>query len=124
MQSELKKKETEVAKNSNQQGSEKQNYEKLRAEVGRLENELKKLRFDEELEASLSQERRTIQPELNGLRARLEQLEGRFPNLHFDYRDPERNFDRSKVKGLVARLISVNDRTFATALEVAAGGKV
>lgn len=35
-----------------------------------------------------------------------------------------KDFDRSKVKGLVASLVSVKDSTSATALEVAAGGKL
>ena len=48
----------------------------------------------------------------------------RFPNLNFDYRDPEPNFDRSRVKGLVSSLFKINDPKFCTALEVAAGAKV
>ena len=48
----------------------------------------------------------------------------RFPHLQFDYRDPEKNFDRRKVSGLVCKLIKVKDVKNATALEVAAGGKV
>ena len=48
----------------------------------------------------------------------------RFPQLQFQYRDPEKNFDRSKVHGLVAKLVKVKDPQTATALEVAAGGKV
>ncbi len=45
-------------------------------------------------------------------------------NLDFTYSDPERNFDRSKVKGLVANLIEVRDLNTSTALEVTAGGKL
>lgn len=48
----------------------------------------------------------------------------RFPQLLFEYRDPEKNFDRSKVHGLVCKLVQVKDMKYATALEVAAGGKV
>jgi len=48
----------------------------------------------------------------------------RFPRMHFDYRDPEKNFDRRRVNGLVLKLIKVNDVKNATALEVVAGGKV
>lgn len=44
--------------------------------------------------------------------------------LRFGYADPEPNFDRSKVKGLVAKLISVNDPSATMALEVTAGGKL
>lgn len=40
------------------------------------------------------------------------------------YRDPERGWDRSKVKGLLANLITVRDVSYATALEVVAGGRL
>lgn len=44
--------------------------------------------------------------------------------LDFRFRDPEAHFDRSRVKGVVARLVSIKDKASATALEVAAGGKL
>ena len=40
------------------------------------------------------------------------------------FRDPERGWDRSKVKGLLANLISVPDVSYATALQVVAGGRL
>ena len=49
------------------------------------------------------------------------QLQGR---LAFEYSDPVRGFDRNKVKGLVARLVTVKNDKYSTALEVAAGGKL
>ena len=67
-----------------------------------------------ELEASLSE----LTERVNTLQA---QLNGR---LGFKYSDPVRGFDRSKVKGLVAKLIEVKDSKHATALEVVAGGKL
>ena len=48
----------------------------------------------------------------------------RFPQLQFQYKDPERGFDRRAVHGLVATLITVKDPATATALEVSAGGRV
>ena len=49
------------------------------------------------------------------------QLAGR---LSFEYNDPTPGFDRSKVKGLVAKLVTVKDAAHSTALEVVAGGKL
>lgn len=40
------------------------------------------------------------------------------------FRDPERGWDRSKVKGLLANLITVSDISYSTALEVVAGGRL
>lgn len=44
--------------------------------------------------------------------------------LNFAYNDPRQGFDRRTVKGVLARLVRVKDPTHATALEVAAGGKL
>jgi len=49
------------------------------------------------------------------------QLQGR---LAFKYSDPVRGFDRNKVKGMVAKLVSIHRPEHATALEVVAGGKL
>ena len=47
-----------------------------------------------------------------------------FPQLNFEYKNPEQNFDRNRVKGLVCNLFKIKDAKYATALETAAGGKV
>lgn len=44
--------------------------------------------------------------------------------LSFRYKDPVRGFDRSKVKGLVAKLVTVQNPEHSTALEVVAGGRL
>ena len=44
--------------------------------------------------------------------------------VDFSFKDPERGFDRARVKGVVARLVRVKDAAATTALEVAAGGKL
>ena len=48
-------------------------------------------------------------------------LHAKYPKLQFEYSDPERGFDRHRVKGLVANLFHVPDRKHCLALEVAAG---
>lgn len=47
-------------------------------------------------------------------------------SLDFNYQSPSPNFDRSKVKGLVATLITLDPSEFpkSTALEITAGGKL
>jgi len=44
--------------------------------------------------------------------------------VNFQYQDPERGFNRGKVKGVVAKLVHLQDPATTTALEVAAGGKL
>lgn len=52
------------------------------------------------------------------LKDEIRMLTSRLGNVDFQYRDPARNFDRSKVKGVVAKLIKVKDSSAMTALEV------
>ncbi|KAG8054309.1 hypothetical protein GUJ93_ZPchr0001g31079 [Zizania palustris] len=79
----------------------------------------------EEGQMEALQKDRSIELELvQKLKDKVRALSGELANVHFNYRDPVRNFDRSKVKGVVARLIKIKDSSTATALEVAAGGRL
>lgn len=52
------------------------------------------------------------------LKAEVSNITGELSGLQFSYNDPERGFERSRVKGLVARLVHVKDASTMTALEV------
>ena len=52
------------------------------------------------------------------LKDKIRGLSAQLANVDFTYRDPTRNFERSKVKGVVAKLIKIKDRSTMTALEV------
>jgi len=99
--------------------------EKASSKVEEITANLSKLSFSEEEYSSLEQEKMELDAATVELRDTVEtlsaQLEGR---LRFRYTDPVRGFDRSKVKGLVAKLLCVNKTEHATALEVVAGGKL
>ncbi|KAI8462562.1 MAG: structural maintenance of chromosomes protein 2 [Monoraphidium minutum] len=68
------------------------------------------------------------QDQLGAVRAAkdaVEQLAAQLPSsVDFQYRDPERGFDRDRVKGVVAKLVRVQDPSTAAALEVVAGGRL
>ena len=53
-------------------------------------------------------------------------MKSRLAAIDFSYSDPEPNFDRSQVKGLVATLVDLDETNFksSTALEICAGGKL
>ncbi len=72
------------------------------------------------LEAKVQEEKAQMQQ----LQDKVDELNSHLNAVNFDFRDPERNFDRSKVKGVVAKLVRVQDPKVTTALEVAAGGKL
>lgn len=61
---------------------------------------------------------------MHKLKAEIRNISVNLANVDFSYRDPVKNFDRSKVKGVVAKLIKVKDSSTMTALEVSAGGKL
>lgn len=52
------------------------------------------------------------------LKDEIRDLSAQLANVQFTYRDPVKNFDRAKVKGVVAKLIKVKDSSTMTALEV------
>ena len=52
------------------------------------------------------------------LKDEIRNLSANLAKVEFTYCDPVKNFDRSKVKGVVAKLIKVKDRSTMTALEV------
>ncbi|VDM35248.1 unnamed protein product [Hydatigera taeniaeformis] len=58
------------------------------------------------------------------LQSRSEELGRQFHQLQFEYTDPTPNFDRRRVYGVVAKLFDLVDSKYATAIEVAAGGKL
>lgn len=99
--------------------------EKAMAKVEEITNAIEELSFSEEAYNKIEQEKVDFDAAVGELRDTVEtlsaQLEGR---LRFKYSDPVRGFDRSKVKGLVAKLLSVKKTEHATALEVVAGGKL
>lgn len=45
-------------------------------------------------------------------------ISSQLANVEFSYDDPERNFDKSRVKGVVAKLIKVKSSSAMVALEV------
>ncbi|XP_074652125.1 structural maintenance of chromosomes protein 2-like [Tubulanus polymorphus] len=123
-ETEIKKKQQEMKKSEQGYKKDQQAFEAVQKQVDKLKAELENLNYEEGKEETLVAQKRTLSQEIGKLRDRVETLGARNANLQFDYRDPEKNFDRSKVKGLVAKLIQVKDPKTVTALEVAAGGKL
>lgn len=52
------------------------------------------------------------------LKADVSTLTGELNGVQIHYKDPSRDFDRARVKGVVARLLKVKDASTMTALEV------
>lgn len=98
---------------------------KAAEKVSQLESKMAETGFSEDEFNTLENEKIELEDSVSNLKEKVQtlkaQLEGR---LAFQYSDPVRGFDRSKVKGLVARLIKVKKSEYSLALEVVAGGKL
>lgn len=98
----------------------------LRAQAQRLEKDLDKLGFSPAAEDDLYREESSLQQRIRSLRQESDALKRKVANIDFNYADPVPNFDRTKVKGLVAQLFTLDkENTQAgTALEICAGGRL
>ncbi|NXD13174.1 SMC2 protein, partial [Nothocercus nigrocapillus] len=123
-QKELKTKQAEVKKMDGGYKKDQEAFETVRKMKEKLENEMKKLNYEDMKEKTLSAKKKELTRDISQLRELYESLMARFPSLHFEYKDPEKNWNRTLVKGLVASLIIVKDISTAKALEVVAGGKL
>ena len=99
---------------------------RARAAVTKLEGEISASGFSEEDENRLTEIRNQAQKAVRELTEQRDSLRNGLGRLDFQFSDPVKGFDRSKVKGLVANLISLDEANAkaATALEVAAGGRL
>ena len=100
--------------------------EVLRAQAKKLESELGQLGFEPGREENMIEQQGALQKQIRNLREQCDSLKRKVVNIDFSYSDPSPKFDRSKVKGLVAQLFTLDkDRTKAgTALEICAGGRL
>ena len=90
-----------------------------------LRSSLESLSFDQDKFSSLDQEKDHLSSDIDELSGLVETLTTQLGSrLAFNYSDPVRGFDRSKVKGIVAKLVHVEIPDHSTALEVVAGGKL
>ncbi|CAG0924502.1 unnamed protein product, partial [Notodromas monacha] len=96
----------------------------LRTQLDGNAAELKRFNFDASEGSKEQDEVQNLGRELQEIKDSLKTFDERNPRLAFGYRDPFPGFDRSKVFGIVAKLFTVKDPMFRTAIEVAAGGRL
>jgi structural maintenance of chromosome 2 len=126
LEKQVKEDEPKAKKAREQNSGLIKDLEALRSQAKKLESELTKLGFDEGKESDMYQQESHFQARIRELRQQADELRRRVANIDFSYSDPAPNFDRSRVKGLVAQLFTLDkDHTRAgTALEICAGGRL
>ncbi|KAM9367980.1 structural maintenance of chromosomes protein 2 [Phaethornis superciliosus] len=123
-QQELKKKQAEVKKMDGSYKKDHDALEAIRKTKEKVEHEMRKLNYQEEKEEALLAKKNALTRDISQLRELYEGLMAKFPQLQFEYKDPEENWDPNSVKGLVGSLITLKDLSKAKALEAVAGGKL
>ena len=122
----IKEDEPRAKKAKEQNSGLLKDLENLRNHAKKLQAELATLGFEPGKEEQLYEQEASLQNEIRSLREQADLLKRKVANIDFSYSDPSPNFDRSKVKGLVAQLFTL-DKSKAragTALEICAGGRL
>ncbi|XP_009813715.2 structural maintenance of chromosomes protein 2 [Gavia stellata] len=123
-QQELKTKQAEVKNMDVGYKKNQEAFEAVKKTKEKLENQMKQLNYEEEKEEALLAKKKTLIRDISRLRELYEGLMAKFPQLQFEYKDPEKNWNPNRVKGPVVSLITVKDLSKAKALEAVAGGKL
>jgi len=114
-----------VKKQEKTAGKLARNREDMKARVADMQKQVEELGFSETEFNAIEQEKNQLEETVSELRSAVDTLSSKIEGrLRFKYSDPVRGFDRSKVKGIVAKLITVHNPVHATALDVVGGGKL
>ncbi|KAL7963352.1 RecF/RecN/SMC [Trichoderma compactum] len=126
LQGRVREEEPRARKAKHQNADLLRELDGLKLQGQRLEGELSKLGLEPGQEEAMYKQESSLQQTVRSLRQDCDTLKRQVANIEFNYSDPVPNFDRSKVKGLVAQLFTLDgERTMAgTALEICAGGRL
>lgn len=126
LQSRIKQEEPRAKKAKEQNADLLRDLEGMKVHAQKLEKELSRLGFEPGQEQAMYKQELALQQTVRSLRQDSDKLKRQVANIDFTYSDPVQNFDRSKVKGLVAQLFTLDqEHTKAgTALEICAGGRL
>lgn len=122
----IKEEEPNAKKAKDQNSGLLKDLESLRSQAKKLETELSKLGYEPGREEQWHRDENTMQSRIRDLQAEADTIKRKVSNIDFSYQDPSPNFDRSKVKGLVAQLFTLDKQhsNAGTALEICAGGRL
>eukprot|EP01134_Creolimax_fragrantissima_P000493 CFRG0493T1 len=121
---ELKEKKPQAAQAELSHGTATQQVKQKKLQLEQLKAQLDSTSFDTAEADRLQTERNEMARRVRQLQNLVDGLQADNRGFTFDYADPERNFDRKRVHGLVARLLQILDSKYTNALEVAAGGRL
>nr|XP_029731204.1 structural maintenance of chromosomes protein 2-like [Aedes albopictus] len=101
---------------------DKKKLTKAESQIQSITAELQKIDYEEGTIEQLHERKQVLSHEIRNLKGELDRKNAY--RWEFQYRDPEPNFDRRTVHGMVAKLVSVRDKKYALSLGTAAGGSL
>lgn len=122
----VKEEEPRAKKAKDQNAGLLKELESRKTQAKELEAELKNLGVDPGKEEERRHEELALREKIRTLQDEIDEIKRKVSNIDFSYSDPSPNFDRSKVKGLVAQLFTIDKKhsRAALAVEVCAGGRL
>ncbi|GJM92159.1 hypothetical protein PR202_ga08594 [Eleusine coracana subsp. coracana] len=121
---ELKEKKAQLVSKRDEATAAENELKARTKDLEALKTSMGSINYKEGQMEVLQKDRSTELGLIQGLKDTVRKLSAELANVDFRYRDPVRGFDRSKVKGVFARLVRIKDTSAALALEVAAEGKL
>lgn len=126
LESRIKEDEPRAKKAEKENDGLLKDLESLRSQAAKLQKELEKLGFQPGKEEEQAAEKSQLEKRIRVLQGEADGLRRQVAGLDFSYSDPTPDFDRRRVKGLVAQLFQLPESSTeaSTALEVCAGGRL
>lgn len=106
----LNTKQKDLKQNDTAYEKDKAIIEKSEREIKALEQQMSKIRYQDGQLEQLQERHRVLTTEIRDMR---NEVNRKFDHFEFKYSDPAPNFDRRKVKGMIANLITVEDDKYS-----------
>lgn len=117
-----KRLQARIVELSTAKSSETFDFTGITKQIADLEHQISQFSSFSEEQASLESEKSALESEIHNLSRRFDHNDqNRFA---LNYNLPEANFDRSKIKGRVIKLIKLKEEKYAKALESGAGSRL
>ncbi|XP_010546067.1 PREDICTED: structural maintenance of chromosomes protein 2-1-like isoform X2 [Tarenaya hassleriana] len=104
---ELKEKKSQLMSKREEAASVENELNARKKDLESVKESLESLSYKEGQMEALEKEQASERGIVQKLKDKVRDLSAQLANVNFTYRDPVKNFDRSKVKGVVAKLIKV-----------------
>ncbi|GMM38446.1 condensin subunit [Saccharomycopsis crataegensis] len=126
LQKEIKTDEPKVVRAQQEIVTYQKEIENLKIKYEDAQSQLKNVGFDSNRLKHLKDQQYSLQQRIYGASNELESVRRRITSLEFNYSKPSPNFDHTSIKGVAAKLFTLDKENFdsASALEVSAGGKL